>query len=237
MLKITNVSKSYDKVKKAINDINLEIYPGDIYGFIGHNGAGKTTLLKSIAGILSFDSGEITIFDKSIVKENLEAKKIMAYIPDNPDIYEMLSGIQYLDFIADAYGVDLEKRRNLINKYAKMFEMDLVLNNPIGSYSHGMKQKIVIMSALIHSPKVMLLDEPFVGLDPKASYLLKEVFHELVAQGSLIFFSTHVLEVAEKLCNKVAIIKNGKIVANGLTEEIVKDNSLENMFIELLNES
>lgn len=237
MLKITNVSKSYDKVKKAINDINLEIYPGDIYGFIGHNGAGKTTLLKSIAGILSFDSGEITIFDKSIVKENLEAKKIMAYIPDNPDIYEMLSGIQYLDFIADAYGVDLEKRRNLINKYAKMFEMDLVLNNPIGSYSHGMKQKIVIMSALIHSPKVMLLDEPFVGLDPKASYLLKEVFHELVAQGSLIFFSTHVLEVAEKLCNKVAIIKNGKIVANGLTEEIVKDNSLENIFIELLNES
>lgn len=237
MLKITNVSKSYDKVKKAINDINLEIYPGDIYGFIGHNGAGKTTLLKSISGILSFDSGEITIFDKSIVKDNLEAKKIMAYIPDNPDIYEMLSGIQYLDFIADAYGVDLEKRRNLINKYAKMFEMDLVLNNPIGSYSHGMKQKIVIMSALIHSPKVMLLDEPFVGLDPKASYLLKEVFHELVAQGSLIFFSTHVLEVAEKLCNKVAIIKNGKIVANGLTEEIVKDNSLENIFIELLNES
>ena len=237
MLKITNVSKSYDKVKKAINDNNLEIYPGDIYGFIGHNGAGKTTLLKSIAGILSFDSGEITIFDKSIVKDNLEAKKIMAYIPDNPDIYEMLSGIQYLDFIADAYGVDLEKRRNLINKYAKMFEMDLVLNNPIGSYSHGMKQKIVIMSALIHSPKVMLLDEPFVGLDPKASYLLKEVFHELVAQGSLIFFSTHVLEVAEKLCNKVAIIKNGKIVANGLTEEIIKDNSLENIFIDLLNES
>ncbi|MDD3712859.1 MAG: ABC transporter ATP-binding protein [Candidatus Izemoplasmatales bacterium] len=237
MLKITNVSKSYDKVKKAINEINLEICPGDIYGFIGHNGAGKTTLLKSIAGILSFDSGEITIFDKSIVKDNLEAKKIMAYIPDNPDIYEMLSGIQYLDFIADAYGVDLEKRRNLINKYAKMFEMDLVLNNPINSYSHGMKQKIVIMSALIHSPKVMLLDEPFVGLDPKASYLLKEVFHELVAQGSLIFFSTHVLEVAEKLCNKVAIIKNGKIVANGLTEEIVKDNSLENIFLELLNES
>ncbi len=237
MLKITNVSKSYDKVKKAINDINLEMYPGDIYGFIGHNGAGKTTLLKSIAGILSFDSGEITIFDKSIIKDNLEAKKIMAYIPDNPDIYEMLSGIQYLDFIADAYGVDLEKRRNLINKYAKMFEMDLVLNNPISSYSHGMKQKILIMSALIHSPKVMLLDEPFVGLDPKASYLLKEVFHELVAQGSLIFFSTHVLEVAEKLCNKVAIIKNGKIVANGLTEEIVKDNSLENIFIELLNES
>ncbi|MGD9761197.1 MAG: ABC transporter ATP-binding protein [Candidatus Izemoplasmatales bacterium] len=237
MLKITNVSKSYDKVKKAINQINLEILPGDIYGFIGHNGAGKTTLLKSIAGILSIDEGEITVFDKSIVKDNLEAKKIMAYIPDNPDIYEALSGIQYLDFIADAYDVDLEKRRHLINKYATMFEMSDVLNHPIASYSHGMKQKIVIMSALIHSPKVMLLDEPFVGLDPKASYLLKDVFRELVDQGSLIFFSTHVLEVVEKLCNKVAIIKNGKIVANGSTEEIIKDNSLEQIFIDLLNES
>ena len=237
MLKITNVSKSYDKVKKAINQINLEILPGDIYGFIGHNGAGKTTLLKSIAGILSIDEGEITVFDKSIVKDNLEAKKIMAYIPDNPDIYEALSGIQYLDFIADAYDIDLEKRRHLINKYATMFEMSDVLNHPIASYSHGMKQKIVIMSALIHSPKVMLLDEPFVGLDPKASYLLKDVFRELVDQGSLIFFSTHVLEVVEKLCNKVAIIKNGKIVANGSTEEIIKDNSLEQIFIDLLNES
>jgi len=237
MLKIVNVSKSYDKVKKAIDKINLEILPGDIYGFIGHNGAGKTTLLKSIAGILNFDEGEITVFDKSIVKDNLEAKRMMAYIPDNPDIYEALSGIQYLDFIADAYDVELEKRRHLINKYATMFEMSDVLNHPIGSYSHGMKQKIVIMSALIHTPKVMLLDEPFVGLDPKASYLLKDVFRELVDQGSLIFFSTHVLEVAEKLCNKVAIIKNGKIVANGLTEEIIKDNSLEHIFIDLLNES
>lgn len=237
MLKITGVSKSYDQKKLAIDKINLEILPGDIYGFIGHNGAGKTTLLKSIAGILNFDEGEISIFGKSIVKDNLEAKKIMAYIPDNPDIYESLSGIQYLDFIADAYDVDLERRRNLINKYAKMFEIDEVLNNPISSYSHGMKQKVVIMSALIHSPKVMLLDEPFVGLDPKASYLLKEVFHELVEQGSLIFFSTHVLEVAEKLCNKVAIIKNGKIVADGRTEDIIKDQSLENIFIELLKES
>ena len=237
MLKIVNVSKSYDKVKNAIDKINLEILPGDIYGFIGHNGAGKTTLLKSIAGILNFDEGEITIFGKSIVKDNLEAKRIMAYIPDNPDIYEALSGIQYLDFIADAYDVDLEKRRHLINKYATMFEMSDVLNHPIGSYSHGMKQKIVIMSALIHTPKVMLLDEPFVGLDPKASYLLKDVFRELVEQGSLIFFSTHVLEVAEKLCNKVAIIKNGKIVANGYTEDIIKDNSLEHIFIDLLNES
>ncbi|MGD9963942.1 MAG: ABC transporter ATP-binding protein [Candidatus Izemoplasmatales bacterium] len=237
MLKIAGVSKSYDQKKKAIDKIELEILPGDIYGFIGHNGAGKTTLLKSIAGILNFDEGEITVFDKSIVKNNLEAKKIMAYIPDNPDIYESLTGIQYLDFIADAFEVEIEKRRTLINKYAAMFEMDQVLNNPISSYSHGMKQKIVIMSALIHSPKVMLLDEPFVGLDPKASYLLKEVFHELVDQGSLIFFSTHVLEVAEKLCNKVAIIKNGKIVANGKTEDIIKDETLENIFIDLLKES
>ncbi len=237
MLKITNVSKSYDKKKNAIDKINLEIYPGDIYGFIGHNGAGKTTLLKSIAGILNFDEGEITVFNNSVVKNTIEAKKLMAYIPDNPDVYESLTGIQFLDFIADAYDVTLEKRNTLINKYAKMFEIDEVLNNPISSYSHGMKQKVVIMSALVHSPKVMLLDEPFVGLDPKASYLLKEVFHELVDQGALIFFSTHVLEVAEKLCNKVAIIKNGKIVSNGLTEEVIKDQSLEHLFIELLNES
>ncbi len=237
MLKIVNVSKSYDKKKKAIDQINLEIYPGDIYGFIGHNGAGKTTLLKAIAGILNFDEGEITIFGKSIVKDNLEAKKVMAYIPDNPDVYESLTGIQFLDFIADAYDVSLEKRNNLIKKYAQMFEIESVLNNPISSYSHGMKQKVVIMSALIHNPKVMLLDEPFVGLDPKASYLLKEVFHELVAQGTLIFFSTHVLDVAEKLCNKVAIIRNGKIVANGLTLDVIKDKSLENIFIDLLNES
>ena len=237
MLKIENVSKSYDKKVKAIDQINLEILPGDIYGFIGHNGAGKTTLLKAIAGILNFDEGEITIFNNSIVKDNIEAKKLIAYIPDNPDIYEALTGIQYLDFIADAFDIELEKRRNLINKYALMFEMDKVLNDPISSYSHGMKQKVVIMSALIHNPKVMLLDEPFVGLDPKASYLLKEVFHELVDSGSLIFFSTHVLEVAEKLCNKVAIIKNGKIVADGLTEEVIKDKSLENIFLDLLKDS
>ncbi|MDY0023931.1 MAG: ABC transporter ATP-binding protein [Candidatus Izemoplasmatales bacterium] len=237
MLKIENVSKSYDKLVKAIDKINLEILPGDIYGFIGHNGAGKTTLLKAIAGILNFDEGEITIFNNSIVKDNIDAKKLIAYIPDNPDIYEALTGIQYLDFIADAFDIELEKRRNLINKYALMFEMDKVLNDPISSYSHGMKQKVVIMSALIHNPKVMLLDEPFVGLDPKASYLLKEVFHELVDGGSLIFFSTHVLEVAEKLCNKVAIIRNGKIVADGLTEEVIKDKSLENIFLDLLKDS
>ncbi|MFO7968786.1 MAG: ABC transporter ATP-binding protein [Candidatus Izemoplasmatales bacterium] len=237
MLKIENVSKSYDGKKNAIEDINLTIKPGDIYGFIGHNGAGKTTLLKSIAGILSFDKGEIYIHDYSIKKQPLEAKKLIAYIPDNPDIYESLTGRQYLDFMADVFQVNLDKRNQLIDKYAEMFEMSSVLNDQISTYSHGMKQKIVIMGALIHEPKVMLLDEPFVGLDPKASYLLKQVFNDLCKKGSLIFFSTHVLEVAEKLCNKVAIIKNAKIVTNGDTEKIIKDESLENIFLELLKES
>jgi ABC-2 type transport system ATP-binding protein len=237
MLKISNVTKSYEKKKRAVDNVSLEILPGDIYGFIGHNGAGKTTLLKSIAGILNFDEGDIRIFGKSIAKDTLEAKRIMAYIPDNPDVYESLTGIQYLDFIADAYDVAENERQILIEKYSKMFEIDTVLNNPISSYSHGMKQKTVIIGALIHNPQVMLLDEPFVGLDPKASFLLKEIFHDLCQKGALIFFSTHVLEVAEKLCNKVAIIKNGKLVANGRTEEVIKDKSLENIFIDLLNES
>ena len=236
MLKIKNVSKTYNNKTKACDNISLDILPGDIYGFIGHNGAGKTTLLKSISGIINFDEGEITIFGKSIKTESLEAKRMIAYIPDNPDIYETLSGIQYLDFIGDVFEIQKDKRQDLIDKYAVMFEIKDVLNDPISSYSHGMKQKIVIMSALIHEPKVMLLDEPFVGLDPKASYLLKEVFKELCTNGSLIFFSTHVLDVAEKLCNKVAIIKQGKIVANGLTAEVIKDKSLENLFLELLSE-
>ncbi|MBI9008634.1 MAG: ABC transporter ATP-binding protein [Tenericutes bacterium] len=236
MLKITNVSKTYNNKTKACNNISLDILPGDIYGFIGHNGAGKTTLLKSIAGIINFDEGEIKVFGHSIKENPLAAKRLIAYIPDNPDIYETLSGIQYLDFIGDVFDVRKDKRQELIDKYAEMFEIKDVLNNPISSYSHGMKQKIVIMSALIHEPKVMLLDEPFVGLDPKASYLLKEVFKELCANGSLIFFSTHVLEVAEKLCTKVAIIQQGKIVANGLTHEVIKDESLEEIFLELLKE-
>ncbi len=236
MIKIENVSKTYNNVTKACDKISLTIEPGDIYGFIGHNGAGKTTLLKSISGIINFDEGEISIFGNSIKKNALQAKKLIAYIPDNPDIYEALTGLQYLDFIGDVFEVELGKRQELINKYAEMFEIKDVLNNSISSYSHGMKQKIVIMSALIHEPKAMLLDEPFVGLDPKASYLLKEVFKELCEKGSLIFFSTHVLEVAEKLCNKVAIIKSGKIVANGLTHDVIKDQSLENIFLELLNE-
>ena len=237
MLEIKNVSKTYNNKTKANDNISLTIEPGDIYGFIGHNGAGKTTLLKSISGIINFDEGEILICNKSIQKEPLEAKKQIAYIPDNPDIYESLTGIQYLDFISDVFEVGLDIRKSLIEKYSNMFEMSTVLNNPISSYSHGMKQKIVIMGALIHNPKVILLDEPFVGLDPKASYLLKEVFKELCDNGSLIFFSTHVLEVAEKLCNKIAIIKKGKIVAQGPTESVIKDNSLEEIFLELLNET
>lgn len=237
MLEIKNVSKTYNNVTKACDNISLSIEPGDIYGFIGHNGAGKTTLLKSISGIINFDDGEIKIFGKSIRDNAMEAKKLIAYIPDNPDVYESLTGIQYLDFISDVFNVDLDRRKELIHKYGEMFEMNEVLNNPINSYSHGMKQKIVIMGALVHEPKAMLLDEPFVGLDPKASFLLKEVFRELCAKGALIFFSTHVLEVAEKLCNKVAIIKQGKIVANGLTESVIKDQSLEHIFLEMLNES
>lgn len=236
MLSIQHVSKSYDGKKKAIDDINLEIQPGEIYGFVGHNGAGKTTLLKSIAGILNFEEGEINVFGYNIKTDPLEAKRSLAYIPDNPDIYESLTARQYLDFIADVFAIDLDKRNILIDKYATMFEMMSVMNDPISSFSHGMKQKTVIMGALIHQPKILLLDEPFVGLDPKASFLLKEVFHELCEQGSLIFFSSHVLEVVSKLCDKVAIIKNGKIVKNGSTKEIVEDESLEQIFMELLKD-
>jgi len=230
------MSKSYDGKKKACNDVTLNIESGDIYGFVGHNGAGKTTLLKSIAGIIDFDEGEIQVAGKSIKSEPLDVKKMIAYIPDNPDVYESLTGIQYLEFIADVFGVSQNKRKELIEKYAVMFEIQDVLQNPIQSYSHGMKQKIVLISALIHEPKLMLLDEPFVGLDPKASFLLKEVFKDMVQKGAAIFFSTHVLEVVEKLCNKVAIIKQGKIVANGLTEKIISDQSLENIFMEIANE-
>lgn len=237
MISIKHVSKSYDGKKKAVNDVSLDIEAGDIYGFIGHNGAGKTTLLKSISGIIDFDEGEILVGNHSIKTEPLEVKKIIAYIPDNPDIYVSLSGMQYLDFIADVFEIDETTRKMRVQKYAQMFEMEEVLSNPISSYSHGMKQKIVLMSALIHEPKVFLLDEPFVGLDPKASYLLKEVFKEMCAKGTAIFFSTHVLEVVEKLCNKVAIIKQGKIIAHGNTDNIIKDQSLEDIFLEINNEA
>jgi ABC-2 type transport system ATP-binding protein len=236
MLVIENVSKTYNGKVKACDDINLTIEGGDIYGFVGHNGAGKTTLLKAIAGIIEFDEGTITIDGKSIKTQPLQAKKVLAYIPDNPDVYDSLTGIQYLNFIGDVFSVTSDRRRELIEKYARKFEIIDNLNQPISSYSLGMKQKIIIISALIHEPRVLLLDEPFVGLDPKASYLLKELFKEMCKEGVAIFFSTHVLEVVEKLCNKIAIIKKGKIVAQGDTISIIKDKSLEKLFMEILDE-
>lgn len=236
MIQIQGFSKSYDGIKYACQDIDLTIEPGDLYGFIGHNGAGKTTLLKAIAGIHSFNRGTIRVCGHSIQDEPLPAKRLMAYIPDNPDIYESLKGAQYLDFIADVFGLTTEERVARIDRFASMFELQKALAQPISTYSHGMKQKLVLISALIHQPKVLLLDEPFVGLDPKASYLLKEVFQQMRQQGTAIFFSTHVLDVAEKICNKIAIIKQGRIVASGATSEIVKDQSLESLFLELLEE-
>jgi ABC-2 type transport system ATP-binding protein len=236
MLKITNMSKSYDGVKKACNDITLNIEKGDIYGFVGHNGAGKTTLLKSIAGIINFDEGDITVDDLSIIKNPLEVKKIISYIPDNPDVYESLTGLEYLEFISDVFKIELDERKKQIDQYSELFQINEVLNNPIQTYSHGMKQKLVIISALIHKPKLFILDEPFVGLDPKASFQLKEIFKDMCSKGTAIFFSTHVLEVVEKLCNKVAIIKDGKIVANGNTKEIILNKSLENIFMEIQSE-
>ncbi|MBU1093768.1 MAG: ABC transporter ATP-binding protein [Firmicutes bacterium] len=237
MLEIKDVSKSYDGIKQACDHVSLTIEKGDLFGFIGHNGAGKTTLLKSIAGIINFDSGEILLDGFSIKKDPIEVKKLIAYIPDNPDIYESLTGIQYLEFIADVFKIDTDQRTREVDKYATMFEILDVLNNPISSYSHGMKQKLVIISALIHKPQLLLLDEPFVGLDPKASFLLKEVFQDMCSQGVSIFFSTHVLEVVEKLCNKVAIIKQGKVVAHGMTQDIIANESLENIFMEIASES
>jgi len=237
MLEIKNVVKTYNKTKRANDNITLSIEKGDLFGFVGHNGAGKTTLLKAIAGIIDFDSGEILVDGYSVKKDPLLVKERIAYIPDNPDIYESLSGIEYLNFIGDVFKVPSLERKSMIEAYAKKFELDQVLNHPISSYSHGMKQKLVIISALIHKPKLLLLDEPFVGLDPKAAFLLKEEFKSLCEAGSSIFFSTHVLEVVEKLCNKVAIIKQGKIVAGGYTQDIIKDQTLEHLFMEIASEA
>ncbi|MCF7932805.1 MAG: ABC transporter ATP-binding protein [Acholeplasmataceae bacterium] len=237
MIQINHVSKSYDGKKNALDDVSLTIEKGDIYGFVGHNGAGKTTLLKSIAGIIDFDQGEITVAGMSIKDDPLGVKGILSYIPDNPDVYESLSGNQYLAFISDVFMIPKTERENAIAKYAMLFEIESALANPIASYSHGMKQKLVIISALIHKPKVFLLDEPFVGLDPKASFQLKEILTDMCAKGTSIFFSTHVLEVVEKLCNKIAIIKEGKIVASGLTTEIITNKSLEDIFMEIQKES
>ena len=219
--------------KKAVDDLNLHIEKGEIYGFIGHNGAGKTTTLKSVAGILKFDEGDILIDGKSIKKEPIACKKIMAYIPDNPDLYEYMTGIQYLNFIADIFEVSANDRKERIRKYGDMLELTDDLASSISSYSHGMKQKLAIISALVHEPKLILLDEPFVGLDPKAAHLLKQLMREMCDNGSSIFFSTHVLEVAEKLCDKVAIIRGGKLIKHGTMEEVKGDESLEDVFLEL----
>ena len=235
MLNIERLTKIYGE-KKAVDDLSLHIAPGEIYGFIGHNGAGKTTTLKSVAGILRFDAGEITVDGLSVREQPLECKKRMAYIPDNPDLYDFMSGIQYLNFVADIFGVSAEKRQKLIKKYADDFELTESLGQSISSYSHGMKQKLALISALIHEPKLVIMDEPFVGLDPMAAHLVKGIMRDICDAGGAIFFSTHVLEVAEKLCDKVAIIKSGKLIRSGTMEEVRGDASLESVFLELEEE-
>ena len=236
MLKIDHLTKTYGE-KKAIDDLSLHIQAGEIYGFIGHNGAGKTTTLKAVAGILQFDAGEIIVNGKSIRTQPLDCKRDMAYIPDNPDLYEYMMGIKYLNFIADIFGVDAQTRQERIRKYADLFELTADLAQPIAAYSHGMKQKLAIISAWLHDPKLIIMDEPFVGLDPKAAHTLKGMMRELCDAGGAIFFSTHVLEVAEKLCDKVAIIKGGKLIRSGTMEEVKGDDSLEEVFLELEEES
>lgn len=235
MLKIKHLTKKYGDFK-AVDDLSLHIAPGEIYGFIGHNGAGKTTTLKSVVGILQFDNGEIFIDGTSITADPLKCKKEIAYIPDNPDIYEFMTGIKYLNFVADIFGVSAADRQEKIRKYAEIFELSSDLAQPISTYSHGMKQKLAIISAWIHSPKLIIMDEPFVGLDPKAAHLLKGMMREICDNGGAIFFSTHVLEVAEKLCDKIAIIKEGKLVRSGTMEEVKGDDSLEAVFLELEEE-
>ena len=236
MLDIQHLTKTYGE-KKAVDDLTLHIAPGEIYGFIGHNGAGKTTTLKSVVGILQFDQGEITIGGKSIKTDPLACKRLLAYIPDNPDLYDYMTGIKYLHFIADVFGVDAQTRRERIRTYADTFELTGDLAQPIAAYSHGMKQKLAIISAWLHEPKLIIMDEPFVGLDPKAAHMLKGMMRELCSAGGAIFFSTHVLEVAEKLCDKVAIIKGGKLIRSGTMEEVKGDDSLEEVFLELEEES
>lgn len=232
MLKIDHFTKTYGE-KKAVDDLTLHIQRGEIYGFIGHNGAGKTTTLKSVAGIMQFDSGEILIDGTSIQKDPIGCKKKMAYIPDNPDLYEFMTGMQYLNFVGDIFAIPADRRKQRIQELADTFELTGDLNQPISAYSHGMKQKLAIISAWIHEPKLILMDEPFVGLDPKASHILKGMMREVCNQGGAIFFSTHVLEVAEKLCDKVAIIKGGKLIRSGTMEEVKGDTSLESVFLEL----
>lgn len=233
MLKVQNYSKSYGGETKAADNVTLDVESGDIYGFIGHNGAGKSTTIRAIVGVLDFTEGDIYIDGHSVKDEPLECKKITAYIPDNPDLYENLTGIQYLNFVADVFEISAAEREERIGKYADMFEITEALGDLISSYSHGMKQKVAIISALIHDPKLLVLDEPFVGLDPKATFTLKEIMHEMCGKGTAIFFSTHVLDVAEKLCNKIAIIKKGKIITSGTIEELTHGQSLEEAFLEV----
>ncbi len=235
MLKIENYSKSYGPDKKAVDGLSLEVKAGDLYGFIGHNGAGKTTTIKSVVGILPFEEGSIEIDGIDITAEPVECKKRIAYIPDNPDVYESLTGMEYLNFLGDVFRVSASKREAAVKKYADMFEITGNLNDPISSYSHGMKQKIEIIGALMHEPKLLILDEPFVGLDPKAAFTVKTIMKEFCEAGGAIFFSTHVLEVAEKLCNKIAIIKGGKLIASGEMEKVKGQSSLEDVFMELID--
>ncbi len=235
MLRINNLTKTYGNGKRAVDGLTLTVNDGEIYGFIGHNGAGKSTTIKAVVGALGFDSGEIFINDKSIVNDAIEAKRQIAFVPDNPDIYEFMTGIGYLNFVADIYQVSKEDRTKIIEKYSKVFEIGLNLGDLISSYSHGMRQKLVLISALVHSPKVLVLDEPFVGLDPVASHNLKEIMKDLCQNGCSIFFSTHVLEVAEKLCDRIGIIKGGKLVAEGTVEQVVGDKTLEGLFLEIQN--
>ena len=232
MLDIQHLTKTYGE-KKAVDDLTLHIAPGEIYGFIGHNGAGKTTTLKAVVGILQFDSGDITIGGRSIKTEPLACKREIAYIPDNPDLYDYMTGIKYLHFIADVFGVDAQTRQERIRRYADTFELTDDLAQPIAAYSHGMKQKLAIIAAWLHDPKLIIMDEPFVGLDPKAAHILKGMMRKVCDNGGAIFFSTHVLEVAEKLCDKVAIIKGGRLIRSGTMEEVKGDDSLEEVFLEL----
>jgi len=232
MLEIRHYSKSYGADRKAVDDVNLTVMGGDIYGFIGHNGAGKSTTIRAVVGVLDFTDGEIYIDGHSVKDEPIACKRVTAYIPDNPDLYENLTGIQYLNFVADVFGIDAAEREKSIRRYADLFEITRDLGDLIGAYSHGMKQKLAIISALIHNPRLMVLDEPFVGLDPKATFTLKEIMRDMCQRGTAIFFSTHVLDVAEKLCNKVAIIKHGRIIAAGTMEELTEGHSLEEAFLE-----
>ena len=235
MLKIEHLTKVYGE-KKAVDDISLHIQKGEIYGFIGHNGAGKTTTLKACCGLLEFEQGEIYIDGVSVKENPLACKAKLAYIPDNPDLYAFMTGVQYLNFVGDIYKVESSVRQEKIHRYADLFEITESLGMPIGAYSHGMKQKLALIAALMHEPKLMIMDEPFVGLDPKAAHTVKQIMRELCDQGSAIFFSTHVLEVAEKLCDKVAIIKDGKLIASGTMEEVTGDTSLEDVFLSMAEE-